>query len=77
MVKRKVQLTVTRYYSKQISIEVEIDEDIKDDKLVDYLVENRDIENDIEMALLKNELLTTDDTTYEYSDDVNNSGGHF
>lgn len=77
MVKRKVQLTVTRYYSKQISIEVEIDEDIKDDKLVDYLVENRDVDNDIEIALLKNELLTTDDTTYEYSDDVNNSGGHF
>ena len=77
MVKRKVQLTVTRYYSKQISIEVEIDEDIKDDKLVDYLVENKDIDYQIEKALWNKETLTQDDTTYEYSDDVNNTGGHF
>jgi hypothetical protein len=72
---RKVTITLTRYYSKQSSIEIEVDNNIQDDELKDYLTENNELDNQLTEALDKANLVVDEDK-YEFQDPTNNFGGH-
>jgi hypothetical protein len=74
MSKRKIILTATRTYSKTISFEVEVDENITDDKLIDYLSQDNEINETFEERIYQASL-SLDETTYEFQDPTNKFGG--
>jgi hypothetical protein len=71
---RKVSVIVTRYYSKQTTVEIDVPVDIKDDELVDFLTENEDLDVKIAEGLAQDSL-SVDDDTFEYWDKDNEIGG--
>lgn len=75
MAKRTVTVTATRYYSKQTTIEIEVDDDLTGEELKAFLTEDEDIDNQLENGLGEASLCG-DDTKYEYQDPTNNDGGH-
>lgn len=77
MATRIVEVTITRTYTKQATIEVEVDDSIVDDwgKLIDYLTNNEEIDTELEHELGEASLDGGDDI-YEFSDPTNNFGGH-
>jgi hypothetical protein len=72
---RKVTVTATRYYSKQTTIEVDVPVDIQDDKLIDFLTENKELDLKIDEGLFKDSL-SADDDSIEFQDPTNDFGGH-
>ena len=72
---RKVLVTIERHYSKQATIEVEVDENIVGEELQTFLMESEEIDTLLENALAEDSL-SGDDTIYEYQDPTNNDGGH-
>lgn len=75
MATKIVSVTMTRNYFKTATIEVEVDENLKDEELQEFLT------NDVAIDLrLENEIseasLDGGDDEYEYSDPTNNDGGH-
>ena len=72
---RTVTVTATRYYSKQTTIEVEVDDDMVDEDLHEYLTNDEIIDNQIEEGLGEASLVG-DETKYEYQDPTNQTGGH-
>ena len=75
MAKRIVTVEVTRYYSKTTTVEVEVDDDLVGEDLVDYLTNDEKLDDRFEDAIY-NASLNGEDTTYEYSDPTNQTGGH-
>jgi len=78
---RKVKVIMTRYYSKQVEVEVDVDENIKGENLKDYLTEDEEtvneIDNQFDYLLAEKSLnLSIDDDEYEFLDEENNFGGH-
>jgi hypothetical protein len=72
---RKVSVTVTRYYSKQVEVEVDVPNSIGDDDIQDYLIENEDLNERVGNALDK-AILYDDEDNWEFSDPENQNGGH-
>lgn len=72
---RKVLVTIERHYSKQATIEVEVDENIVGEELQNFLMESKHIDTLLENALAEDSL-SGYDTIYEYQDLTNNDGGH-
>jgi hypothetical protein len=72
---RKVLVTIERHYSKQATIEVEVDENIVGEELQNFLMESKHIDTLLENALAEDSL-SGYDTIYEYQDSTNNDGGH-
>ena len=72
---RKVLVTIERHYSKQATIEVEVDENIVGEDLQAFLTESDEVDILLEDALFESTLFG-DDTIYEYQDTTNNDGGH-
>ena len=72
---RKVTLTVTRYYSKQTTFEVDVDEDVTGEDLQDFLTNDESIDTLAEDGLGEASLCG-DDTKWEYQDPTNQDGGH-
>ena len=70
-----VSVTIERTYSKQATIEVEVDENIVGEDLQAFLTESAEIDTLLENALAE-DTLSGDDTTYEYQDPTNNYGGY-
>lgn len=66
---------MTRYYSKQVSVEIDVDENIKDDDLIDHLTENKELDSQLEEGIA-NASLSSDEDKYEFQDPENNFGGH-
>ena len=75
MSEKTVTILVTRNYYKTASIEVEVDENLKDEELQNYLTESSEIDDEIEDALYESSLQVAD-TEYLYEDPHNNDGGH-
>lgn len=75
MAKRIVTVEVTRYYSKTSTVEVEVDDDVVGEALTDYLTEDEDVNDQFENAIADASLVG-ENTTYEYSDPTNQTGGH-
>lgn len=72
---RKVSVTLTRYYSKQATVEVDVPVDIQGDDLIDFLTENKELTVTIEEGLFQ-DTLSADDDSYEFQDPTNDFGGH-
>lgn len=72
---RKVCVTIERHYSKQATIEVEVDNNLVDEDLQEFLTHDEKINDQLEEALAQDSL-SADDTIYEYSDPTNGDGGH-
>ena len=72
---KTVTILVTRNYYKTASIEVEVDENLKDEELQNYLTESSEINDEIENALYESSFQAAD-TEYLYEDPHNNDGGH-
>jgi hypothetical protein len=72
---RKVIVTATRYYSKQTTVEVDVPVEIRDDELIDFLTENKELDLKIDEGLFKDSL-SADDDSIEFQDPTNNFGGH-
>jgi len=75
MKKRTVSVTIERHYSKQVTIEVEVDENLVGEELQEFLTDSVEIDNRLEEALHQRNLII-DDTIYEYQDPTNGDGGH-
>jgi hypothetical protein len=72
---RKVTVTATRYYSKQTTVEVDVPVEIQDDKLIDFLTENKELDLKIDEGLFQDSL-SADDDSIEFQDPTNDFGGH-
>ena len=72
---RKVTVTATRYYSKQTTIEVDIPVEIRDDELIDFLIESEELTEQIEERLFQDSL-SADNDIFVFQDPTNNFGGH-
>ena len=70
-----VSVTIEKTYTKQATIEVEVDENLKDEELQTFLT-NDDVINDLLENALADDTLSGDETIYEYQDPTNNDGGH-
>lgn len=75
MGKRKVSVTIERHYSKQATIEIEVDDDLVGEDLQEFLTHDEKIDDLLENALAQDSL-SADDTIYEFSDPTNGDGGH-
>ena len=75
MATRIVSVTIERHYSKQATIEVEVDENLVGEELQEYLTNDEQVDDLLENALFESTLFG-DDTIYEYQDPTNNDGGH-
>lgn len=74
MSKRIVTVEVTRYYSKTSTVEIEVEDDMVDEKLTDYLTNDTEVDNKFENAL-GDASLVGENTTYEWQDPTNKTGG--
>ena len=70
-----VSVTIERHYSKQATIEVEVDDTIIYYELQTFLTNDDAINELLENALFDSSLIG-DDIIYEYQDPTNNDGGH-
>jgi hypothetical protein len=70
-----VSVTMTRTYFKTATIEVEVDENLKDEELQEFLTNDVAIDLRMENAISEDDLNGGDDE-WEYSDPTNNDGGH-
>ena len=75
MGKRIVSVTIERLYTKQATIEVEVDDSIVGEELQEFLTHDEKIDDLLENALAEDSL-SADDTIYEYQDPTNGDGGH-
>jgi hypothetical protein len=75
MATKTVSVTMTRNYFKTATIEVDVDENLVDDELQEFLTTDLAIElrllNEISEASLNG-----GEDEYEYQDSANNDGGH-
>ena len=71
-----VSVTIERHYSKQATIEVEVDENLVGQELREFLSDSEVINDLLEEALAEGSL-SGDDTLYEYQDPKNNDSGVF
>jgi hypothetical protein len=72
--KRTIQVTLSRQYYKEVTINVEVEESITDDSLVDYLTQSEEVNESIEKAISEASLMPGDEK-YSYFDEKNNNGG--
>ena len=75
MATRKVDVTITRYFFKEVTVTINVDNEIVDDELVTYLTENALVDNLLETEIEKEEF-AVEDTEYTFYDTENNMGGH-
>ena len=72
---RKITITATRYYSKQTTFEVDVPNDITEDKLIDFLTESEELDDKIAEGITSASL-SNDEDSIEFQDPTNNFGGH-
>ena len=70
-----VSVTIERHYSKQATIEVEVNENLVGEELQEYLTNDEQVDELLEDALFESSLVGND-TIYEYQDPTNGDGGH-
>lgn len=75
MATKIVSVTMTRTYFKTATIEVEVDENLNDEELQEFLTNDVAIELRMENEISEASLDGGDDE-WEYSDTTNNDGGH-
>lgn len=75
---KKIKLTITKYYSEKAELEIDVDSNLTDDALVDYLTNdtNGNVDKAIVEAFDKSTGLFLDETKYEYYDEETKMGGN-
>lgn len=77
MATKIVSVTLTRTYYKTTTIEVEVDENLVDEELQEFLTTDKEIDDQLENGLGDASLVgCLGDDEYEYSDPTKNDGGH-
>ena len=74
MSKRIVTIEVTRYYSKTCLVSIKVKNKITDADLVEYLTTDEELDSLFEDSL-GDVSLVGGDTTYEWQDPINQTGG--
>lgn len=72
---KTVQVTLTRTYYKEVTINVQVEDSLKEEELIDFLSTDKDIDNRLEEALSEGSLFGGDDE-YTFYDETDNFGGH-
>lgn len=72
---KEVQVTLSRQYYKEVTINVSVPQNLNDDELRDFLSTDKDIDERLENELAESSLYGGD---YEYTfyDEQSNFGGH-
>lgn len=73
--KKIVKVSATRTYFKTTEIEVEVDDNLVDDELVNFLTNDEVINNRLEEGI-DQATLNGGDTEYRYDDTKEKIGGH-
>jgi hypothetical protein len=71
-----ISVTIEKHYSKQATIQVEVDENLVGQELREFLSDSEAI-NDLLEEAIADDSLSGDDTLYEYQDPKNNDSGVF
>lgn len=74
--KRTVQVTLSRQYYKEVTIDIEVDESNlnEDYDLQDYLTDSQEVQESLEKAISEANLMPGYEK-YQYFDEVNKIGG--
>ena len=72
---KTVQVTLSRQYYKEVTINVQVEDSLKEDELIDFLSTDADIDNRLEEVLAESSLFGGDDE-YTFYDEKDNFGGH-
>ena len=72
---KTVQVTLSRQYYKEVTINVKVDDDLEGEELKDFLTTDKDIDNRLEEALSESSLFGGDNE-YTFYDEKGNFGGH-
>ena len=73
---KTVQVTLTRTYFKEVTIDVEVEDTLVDEKLTDFLTNDADIDSRLEEGLEEASLDACDEDEYRFDDVSDNNGGH-
>jgi hypothetical protein len=71
-----VQVTLTRTYFKEVTIDVEVENTLIGEPLTDFLTSSEEINNRLESALSEASLDACDEDEYRFDDLEDNNGGH-
>ena len=72
---KTVQVTLTRQYYKEVTINVEVEDSLEGEELTDFLSTDKDVDDRLEGALVESSLFGGDDE-YTFYDEKGNFGGH-
>jgi len=72
---KTIQVTLSRQYYKEVTINVQVDDSLKEDELIDFLSTDKGIDERLEEALSESSLFGGDDE-YTFYDEKDNFGGH-
>lgn len=70
-----VQVTLSRQYYKEVTINVQVEDSLKGDELQDFLTTDEEIDSKLEEALSESSLFNGDDE-YTFYDETDAYGGH-
>ena len=73
---KTVQVTLTRTYFKEVTIDVEVEDTLVGEKLTDFLTNDEEIESRLEEGLAEASLDACDEDEYRFDDESDNNGGH-
>lgn len=72
---KTVQVTLSRQYYKEVTINVEVEDSLQDEELINFLSTDKEIDERLEEALSECSLFGGDDE-YTFYDEKENFGGH-
>ena len=73
---KTVQVTLTRTYFKEVTIDAEVGDTLVGEELTDFLTNDVEIENRLEESLAEASLDACDEDEYRFDDESDNNGGH-
>lgn len=72
---KTVQVTLSRQYYKEVTINVQVEDSLEGEDLQEFLSTDVDIDNRLEEASSESSLFGGDDE-YTFYDEIDNFGGH-
>ena len=73
---KTIQVTLTRTYFKEVTIDVEVEDTLIGEELTDFLANDVDIDSRLEESLAEVSLDVCDEDEYRFDDESDNNGGH-
>ena len=72
---KTVQVTLSRQYYKEVTINIEVEDTLEGEDLKDFLTTDEGVDNRLEEALAESSLFGGDDE-YTFYDETDKFGGH-